>query len=885
MSRTDLSMRSESPAAVRRWRPVSLVGLFAAADYPGFVLTCLWFALIGLCIWWPLADNGFLPRGPGFTWNRFEMHIFGTTEVLGIYLPWTISICLVMWLGFEWAAVPAYLATLFSVLHKDQPVDLAVVNALHNPFALAVYFFFYCNYKGDYTLRSFRSWGWYLLASLVAAMVSSLGAIISQFTGTPLYGAEDFIGAWLGWWPNAFGLAVLTSAPLILLFSPLIERLKQRHFSRISAQTFSQQELVLAASMFALMLVLFVLVDDRWTAARTGQLLNMPIPEAARKSISTQFAIQRFTVWLLALLLAGVSLGGVFFTSRWIIRMRSRFDSETRQARDALRRSEANFRNFFENSPAPMLLYDRDSGEFVDVNQAAVERYGYRRSEFLEMSIFDIRPKEDVPKLKAYMKTVPADSAHYRQAGEWRHLTKSGELLHVDVRVSSLVIDNRAVNLVLVHDISPRKLAQAAVERRARELQQLAAASLQIAGVQTMDEVMQIAADRARELSGAQFALAHCWAGRSALPMLFKTSLGPEYGTWRDLNPPPDSTAIYHALREKQYPIRISIEELARHPEYLRFEGEGVRRAALRGVLAVPLTSSGADVIGALMVSYKTGGDFDAEDEAILVQLAQIASAGIESVRLKMALQTHMEELEVRVTERTAELDESNRELDAFAYSVAHDLRAPLRAMHGFADAVLEDYGEKLDEAGRDYLRRIIKAAKSMDTLIQDLLAYSRVGRTKLELDPVPLAELMQESVAELHQEVESSGAGVEVSVPPLTVLAHRVTLKQVLLNLISNAIKFVPPGKTPQVRIWAVARKGMVEICVRDNGIGIAPEHRERIFKVFERLHGAESYPGTGIGLSIVKKGLARMQGEISVESDGGGTTFMARLKEYRNG
>lgn len=883
MSRTDISMRSESRAAVRRWRPVSLVGLFAAADYPGFVLTCLWIALISLCVWWPLADNGLI--GHGFAWNKLPMRLAGTDVVLGIYLPWTLSVCLVMWLGFEWAAVPAYLATLFSTLGKGMHADLAVVNALHNPLAMAVYYLFYCNFKGGYDLRSLGSWAWFILASLAAAMVSSIGALISEFTSTPLLGGHDFLSAWLGWWPNAFALSVLTAAPLILIFSPQIERLKQRHFSRISAQTFSQQELVLAASMFALMLVLFLLVDDQWAATRTNLLLNMPLPEAARKSISTQFAIERFTVWLLALLLAGVSLGGVFFTSRWILRMRSRFDSETRQARDALRRSEANFRNFFENSPAPMLLYDRDSGEFVDVNHAAVERYGYRRSEFLEMTIFDIRPKEDVSKLKSYMKTVPSGSAHYRQAGEWRHLTKSGELLHVDVRVSSLVIDNRAVNLVLVHDISPRKLAQATVERRARELQQLAAASLQIAGVQTMDEVMQIAADRARELSGAQFALAHCWVGRSALPMLFKTSFGPEYGIWRDLSPPPDSAGIYHALREKQYPIRISVEELARHPEYLRFEGQGGRQASLRGLLAVPLTSSGADVIGALMVSHKIGGDFDAEDEAILVQLAQIASAGIESVRLKMALQIHMEELEVRVTDRTAELDESNRELDAFAYSVAHDLRAPLRAMHGFADAVLEDYGEKLDEAGRDYLKRIIKAAKSMDTLIQDLLAYSRVGRTKLELDPVPIAELVQESVAELHQEVESSRAKVEVSVPPLTVLAHRVTLKQVLLNLINNAIKFIPPGKTPQVRIWAVARKGMVEICVRDNGIGIAPEHRERIFNVFERLHGAESYPGTGIGLSIVKKGLARMQGEVSVESDGGGTTFMARLKEYRNG
>jgi signal transduction histidine kinase len=283
-------------------------------------------------------------------------------------------------------------------------------------------------------------------------------------------------------------------------------------------------------------------------------------------------------------------------------------------------------------------------------------------------------------------------------------------------------------------------------------------------------------------------------------------------------------------------------------------------------------------LIGALIVADKGGADFDSEDETILVQLAQNASVGIESVLLREALERHMQELEHRVVERTAELD-------AFAYSVAHDLRAPLRAMHGFADAVLEDYAGALDEAGRDFLTRIIKSAKNMDVLIQDLLAYSRIGRDKVELEALSLREAVQDSLADLQHEILSRGASVEVAVPPLTVLGHKATLKQVVVNLVSNALKFTAPGTAPQVRIWAVARQGKVELCVRDNGIGIAPEHRDRIFNVFERLHGSETYPGTGIGLSIVRKGLASMQGEISVESDDRGSTFHAQFKEYRDG
>ncbi|HEX7964954.1 MAG TPA: ATP-binding protein [Gammaproteobacteria bacterium] len=870
MSVMDIRGSSAWRATGWRWQPLSPLAVYAAREYPRFVLTSLWLAVTLLCVWWPLADNGLLPHGAGFTWNRWEFHLGHTAEVVHIYLPWTVGVCLVMWLGLEWAAVPAYLATLFSTLYKGMPPDVAVVNALHNPLALATYFLFYCNYKGDYSLRSARSWGWFLLASLSAALVSSLGSFISEFTGTALVGGGGILASWLAWVPNAFLLSVLTSAPLILLFSPAVERLKQRHFGTGRGESaYTPRELVLAASMFAIMLVLFLLVEDQWMARRVNGLLQASMPDPARAGIQAQFAAERFVIWLFALLLAGISLGGVFFTSRWAQRTRMRFDHETREARTAARRSESNFRNFFDNNPAPMLLYDRDTGEFVDVNQAAIDRYGHSRSEFLEMTIFDIRPAEDVPKLKAFMKAPGYRNAEYRHAGEWRHLTKSGEIMHVDVRVSAVVLDNRALNLVLIYDISPRKQAQAAVERRARELQSLAASSLEIAGAKTVDEVLCISAERARELSGAQVAIARCE------PQQLRASLGEPYAAWRAPERLPDGEGVWRVLKEKHHPLRFMAQEMPDHPGLLLFDGN-YGRTDIGALLAVPLTGGDSELVGALVVADKGGADFDAEDESILLQLAQSASAGIESVLLKEALEGHMHELERRVAERTAELD-------AFAYSVAHDLRAPLRAMHGFADAVLEDHGIKLDDSGRDYLARIIKSSKNMDALIQDLLAYSRIGRDKVELQGVPLAELVQETLADLQHDIESRGAAVEVAVPPLTVLGHKATLKQVILNLVGNALKFTEPGTAPKVRIWAVARRGDIELCVRDNGIGIAPEHQERIFNVFERLHGSETYPGTGIGLSIVKKGLASMQGSISVESDGKGSTFHARLKEYR--
>lgn len=238
------------------------------------------------------------------------------------------------------------------------------------------------------------------------------------------------------------------------------------------------------------------------------------------------------------------------------------------------------------------------------------------------------------------------------------------------------------------------------------------------------------------------------------------------------------------------------------------------------------------------------------------------------------------ESLEQRVILRTAQLEEANQALQGFAYSVSHDLRAPLRAMQGFSEALLEDYGDRLDETGREYSRRIVAAAERMDRLIGDLLAYSRVSRAEMPPQVVSLGAVLGEA----RQEVETAALQrngeirIEGTLPP--VRAHRPTLVQVLVNLLNNALTFVAPGTEPRVRVWAEPRNGRVRLWIEDNGIGIAPEHQERIFGVFERLHGIESYPGTGVGLAIVRKGLERMGGQAGVVSaPGAGSRFWIEL------
>lgn len=240
------------------------------------------------------------------------------------------------------------------------------------------------------------------------------------------------------------------------------------------------------------------------------------------------------------------------------------------------------------------------------------------------------------------------------------------------------------------------------------------------------------------------------------------------------------------------------------------------------------------------------------------------------------------EQLERTVAERTADLRATNEQLEAFVYSIAHDLRAPVRSMTGYSQILVDDYGAALDETGRHMLNRIQSSSEFMDKLLVDLLAYGRTARVELELGPVEVQTAWNTAVLQCAIQIEQCNALVETikdneHLP--TVIAHEATLAQVLANLLSNALKFVAAGVTPHIRFFSEERPETFRLWIEDNGIGIPEHQRDRVFRVFERLHGSR-YSGTGIGLSIVRKGIERMKGEVGLESSPGqGTRFWIDL------
>lgn len=236
--------------------------------------------------------------------------------------------------------------------------------------------------------------------------------------------------------------------------------------------------------------------------------------------------------------------------------------------------------------------------------------------------------------------------------------------------------------------------------------------------------------------------------------------------------------------------------------------------------------------------------------------------------------------LDHRVTERTAELRDSIQELEAFSYSISHDLRSPLRAMRGYAELALAEGGEQLSPVGKDYLQRVISSAHRADRLVQDVLAYSRASRASVQLAPVNVEKLVRDLIDQSPQ-FQPPQAQIQIHSPLLPLLAHEALLAQCLTNLLSNAVKFVAPNTTPQIGIRTERFGNCARLWVEDNGIGVKPADLGRIFNIFERVQCSEQFEGTGIGLAIVRKGAERMGGSVGVESElGKGSRFWIQLK-----
>ena len=569
---------------------------------------------------------------------------------------------------------------------------------------------------------------------------------------------------------------------------------------------------------------------------------------------------------------------------------------EAARASRALAESEARIRGILESALDVVIAMDHE-GRISEFNPAAERVFGYSRNAVVGQPMADliIPPalrEQHRRGLRRYLETGEGPILGKRL--EITAMRADGTEFPVELAVTRVPHPGPPVFTAYLRDVSERKRAEHALreafrkeQEHAAHLKGLAEAAPAMNSAPSLEGVLRVLAAHARVIIGAHRCLATVIVGERSGEPLNATSVSEQWGAWVGERPAALGAHLHARVARAERPVRLTRAELEADPEWRRAAG-GELRAPGRGWLAAPLSGHGGHVTGVLELSHKYDGEFTEEDEAIVGQLAQMGSVAIEKARLygealeaEERLRDHAAQLEERVAERTAALRETYAELESFSYSVSHDLRAPLRAMQGFASVLLEDYGPRLEAAGQDYARRIVSAARRMDALIQDLLVYSRVSRSQLEIGAVSWRSVVEAAQTQLDAELREREARVTVEEPLRSVTGHQATLVQVTANLLGNAIKFVPPGTAPRVRVWTEARGQKVRCWVEDNGMGIAPEHRERIFGIFERLHSGDRYPGTGIGLAIVRRGVERMGGRVGVESTPGeGSRFWVELE-----
>jgi len=258
------------------------------------------------------------------------------------------------------------------------------------------------------------------------------------------------------------------------------------------------------------------------------------------------------------------------------------------------------------------------------------------------------------------------------------------------------------------------------------------------------------------------------------------------------------------------------------------------------------------------------------EETEILMRSQELGNINLE---LKLA----NEELALR----TSQLNDALQTMETFTYSIAHDLRGPLRAMLAFSALVVEECNPALEDRTKDYLTRINEAARRMDRLVSDLLVYGRLSHVEATSVPISLEQVVTSVLQDLRGEIHARHGQIEIQRPLPVIMGSPVLLNHVLVNLFDNAIKFMPPDRTPCITVRSNRTEGAVRLLISDNGIGIAPEYHAKIFDLFARLHKPSEYSGTGIGLALVKRAMDRMMGKVGLESTPGqGSCFWLEFR-----
>ena len=508
--------------------------------------------------------------------------------------------------------------------------------------------------------------------------------------------------------------------------------------------------------------------------------------------------------------------------------------TERLRAEQNLRDSETRFRAIFDNVQEAILLQDLDTEALIGVNAAAERMYGYSRPELLARSVDDLSADEngfDVQRQKALMERARRGE---QLMFEWRARHRDGHGFWVEANLQATEIAGENLLLVTLRNIEARKQAEAALARQVDRLSQ----AERHAGLGSWEYLLET-----REL----------W--------------------WSD--------RLYGLLGRDAHDGAPSLEAFAH--DFFDLESEdgasffGAMQTLIDGGRLGPrrwILKARPEVREEAWFSITLEAAMERADGRHYVPGTVLEVTGLK--RNELELRDLNATLEQRVVERTAALQALNQELESFSYAVSHDLKAPLRGIEGYSQLLEADYSEQLEGEGRIFVRNIRAGVALMNELIADLLSYSRMERRPLEERSVHVRALVEEVLESVDPGLrERAEVSIEID-PDLCFVSDPDGVALILRNLLENAFKFSAEREVPRITVQAQSRSATLGITVRDNGIGFDMAFHDRIFDIFQRLNRAEAYPGTGVGLALVRRAVHRLGGEIRAEgTPGEGAVF----------
>ncbi len=565
---------------------------------------------------------------------------------------------------------------------------------------------------------------------------------------------------------------------------------------------------------------------------------------------------------------------------------RSALGGKRASVSDQITGTEEQYRILFDCNPNPMWVYDQETLRFLVVNDAALYHYGYSRDEFLSMTIRDIRPPEDLARLDDNLRLTlvsPIDDA-----GVWRHRAKDGKLFRVHVTSHEVPFGGRKGKLVLAQNLTAQIEAEerlsTTLEREKQYREEAEKVNRRLAFLLEASTTLSESLDfqeRLKTVAGLAVPRIADWCAvdiiendgtLARLAVIHSDPRMVEYAfelQKRYPYQPGAMSGLPGVLRTGRTEIINDIpDELlvarAKDEDDLRI----FRILGLKAVMIVPLAAF-ERTLGAITLVYaESNRKFTEEDRFLAEDLARRAAMQIELARLYRETKELNASLEKKVNERTSELQAVNRELEAFSYSVSHDLRAPLRHIHGFADLLARHIESTLDEKAKRYLGFISDSVKEMGVLIDDLLMLSRMGRMEMRRSSFDLRDTVESVINSMSQ--ETGGRNIEWKISRLPVVeADHNMLRLVFQNLLGNAVKYTRPRERAVIEVEATENDDETVVCVRDNGVGFDMKYSDNLFGVFQRLHPSEEFEGTGIGLANVRRIIQRHGGRTWAEGE----------------